>query len=53
MEKGVYTEEARELCRIMVGAGCSQEKVGEVIEAVFAAVGIAFEEPKVSFRTVA
>ena len=53
MEKGVYTEEARELCRIMVGAGCSQEKVGEVIEAVFAAVGIAFEGPKVSSRTVA
>jgi len=53
MEKGVYTEEARELCRILVGAGCSQEKVGEVIEAVFEAVGIAFEGPKVSSRTVA
>src|ERR1700738_1132538 len=28
MEKGVYTEEARELCRIMVNAGCSSELVG-------------------------
>jgi len=52
MEKGVYTEEARELCRIMVNAGCSSELVGETIEAVFSAVGITFTGPKISRRTV-
>src|SRR5437016_11852717 len=48
MEKGVYTEEARELCRIMVNAGCSQNLVGEAIEAVLSAVGIAFTGPRIS-----
>lgn len=52
MEKGVYTEEARELCRIMVGAGCSAELVGETIEAIFSAVGITFTGPRISRRTV-
>jgi hypothetical protein len=53
MEKGVYTEEARELCRILAGAGCTQTKIGEIIEAVFEVMGIAFEGPRVSSRTVA
>ena len=36
-EKGVYTEEARELCRVLVQAGCSQALVGDVVEEVLAA----------------
>jgi hypothetical protein len=46
MEKGTYTEEARQMCRVLVSAGCSQEKVGEVIEAIFEAVGVVFEGPR-------
>jgi chromosome segregation ATPase len=33
MEKGVYTEEARALCRILVSTGCARDKIGDVIEA--------------------
>jgi len=36
----------------MVGAGCSLDLVGEIIEAVFSTVGITFSGPKISRRTV-
>jgi hypothetical protein len=52
MEKGTYIEEAREVCRVLVSAGCSQEEVGKVIEAIFDAVGVVFEGPRISSRTV-
>jgi hypothetical protein len=53
MKKGIYTEETRELCRILVAAGCSRDHVGDVIEAVFTTVGITLDGHKVSGRTVA
>lgn len=53
MEKGVYTEEARELCRVLVSAGCSQDFVGQVIEEVLTAAGISVVGPTMSGRTVA
>ena len=53
MEKGVYTEEARQLCRALVQAGCSQAVVGDIIEEVLAAAGISVHGPKMSKRTVA
>ena len=53
IEKGVYTEEARELCRVLVHAGCSQELVGSVIDEVLAAAGISVVGSKMSQRTVA
>jgi hypothetical protein len=52
VEKGVYTEEARELCRILVNAGCSQEFVGDVIEEVLHAAGISVVGSTMSSRTV-
>jgi hypothetical protein len=53
MDKGVYTEEARELCRVLVNAGCSQDFVGRVIEEVLTAAGISVVGPTMSGRTVA
>jgi hypothetical protein len=53
MEKGVYTEEARELCRVLVQAGCSQQQVGNVVEKVLAIAGISIIGSKMSQRTVA
>jgi len=53
MEKGVYTEEAHQLCRVLVQAGCSQAVVGDVIEEVLSAAGISVHGPKMSERTVA
>ena len=53
MEKGVYTEEARELCQILVQAGCSQKLVGSVIEEVLTGAGILVVGPKMSKGTVA
>jgi hypothetical protein len=53
IEKGVYTEEARELCRVLVHAGCAQELVGKVIEEVLTTAGISVVGPTMSQRTVA
>jgi len=53
IEKGIYTEEARDLCQILVQAGCSQVLVGDVVEEVLAAAGISVIGPKMSARTVA
>lgn len=53
MEKGVYTNEARDLCRILVHAGCSQELVGDVIEEILVAANIHVIGPTMSGRTVA
>jgi len=53
MEKGVYTEEACDLCRILVNAGCSQDLVGNAMVAILAAVGLTIKGPSMSKRTVA
>lgn len=53
VEKGVYTDEARELCRVLVSAGCSQDLVGKVVGDVLAAAGISVTGPAMSGRTVA
>jgi len=53
IEKGVYTDEARELCRVLVSAGCSQDLVGKVVEDVLATAGISIIGPTMSGRTVA
>jgi hypothetical protein len=52
MEGGVYTDEARELCRVLVNAGCSQDLVGDIIDEVLAVAGISVIGPKMSSRTV-
>jgi hypothetical protein len=53
MNKGVYTEEARELCRVLVQAGCSQQRVSTVIEKVLEIAGITIVGSKMSQQTVA
>src|ERR1700722_7147857 len=53
MEKGVYTNEARDLCQVLVYTGCSQELVGDVIEEVLATANIHVVGPTMSGRTVA
>jgi hypothetical protein len=53
MAKGVYTDEARQLCRILISAGCSQYLVGDVVEDILTAAGIAVVGPTMSGRTVA
>jgi hypothetical protein len=50
---GVYSEEARELCRVLVQAGCSQKLIGSVIEEVLASAGVNIVGPTMSERTVA
>ena len=40
MEKGVFTEETRNVVRLLVKAGCSRNLVGEVISAVLKSAGI-------------
>jgi hypothetical protein len=40
LKKGVYTEETRNLIRLLVQAGCSQEYIGKVIHAIFRTAGI-------------
>jgi len=40
MKKGVYSEQTRNLIRLLVQAGCSREYVGDVIHAIFRAAGI-------------
>jgi hypothetical protein len=52
MERGVYTNEARELCRVLVNAGCSQGLVGKVIEEVLTTAGVSVVGPTMSRRTV-
>src|SRR6266487_1867509 len=51
LHKGVFTEKARNLIRLLVRAGCSRAYVGEVIHAVFKTAGISVQG-KVSRRTV-
>lgn len=50
--KGVYTPEARALCRTLVDAGCSQELVGKVIRKVCQTAGMTLKGKTVSRRTV-
>jgi hypothetical protein len=40
MQKGVFTEETRNVVRLLVKAGCSRNLVGEVISAVLKSAGI-------------
>ena len=40
MHKGVYTEETRNLIRVLVKAGCSRDSVTHVISAVLKAAGV-------------
>lgn len=40
LHKGAYTEETRNLIRLLVHAGCSREYIGHVIYAVFKTAGI-------------
>jgi hypothetical protein len=40
MQKGVFTEETRNVVRLLVKAGCSQNLIGEVISAVLKSAGI-------------
>ena len=49
--KGIYKPQARELARTLVAAGCSQERVGTVIQEVCKNAGIA-TVGKMSQRTV-
>ena len=51
LKKGVYTEETRNLIRLLVQAGCSQEYIGNVIHAIFRTAGISVVGD-VSRRTV-
>jgi hypothetical protein len=53
MAKGVYTDEARQLCRLLTSAGCSQDLVGGVVEDILATAGITVVGPTMSGRTVA
>ena len=52
MEKGVYTDEAQELCRVLVNAGCSQDLVGDIIDEILAVAGISITGPTMACRTV-
>jgi len=49
--KGVYTEETRNLIRLLVKAGCSREYVSKVVHAVFKTAGISVTG-NISRRTV-
>ena len=40
MQKGVFTEETRNVVRLLVKAGCSRNLIGEVISAVLKSAGI-------------
>lgn len=40
LHKGVYTEQTRNLVRLLVKAGCSKDSISEVIHAVLACAGI-------------
>lgn len=40
MNKGVYTEDTRNLIRLLVKAGCSRDYIGEVLKAVLKTAGI-------------
>jgi hypothetical protein len=51
LNKGIYTEETRNLIRLLVQAGCSREYVGDVIHAIFKTAGISVIG-RVSRRTV-
>jgi hypothetical protein len=53
MTKGIYTDEARQLCWLLVSAGCSQELVGSVVEEILTAAGVSVVGPTMSGRTVA
>jgi hypothetical protein len=53
MTKGVYSDEARQLCRLLVSAGCSQELVGSVVEEILTTAGVSVVGPTMSGRTVA
>lgn len=39
-QKGIYTNHARALARVLIRCGCSQRKVGEVVQLVGKALGI-------------
>lgn len=49
--KGVYTPEARAIARLLVSAGCSQEKVGSVLRAIGETAGLNIQD-HMSRRTV-
>jgi chromosome segregation ATPase len=51
LHKGIYTEETRNLIRLLVKAGCSRGYVGQVIHAVLKTAGISVHG-KISRRTV-
>lgn len=52
MKKGVYSEEARELCQVLINAGCAEKFVGDVIEEILHVAGISVVGPTMSRRTV-
>ncbi len=52
MEKGIYTDEAREIGWILVYAGCALDKVGPAMKDVFEAAGITVHGPVMDKRTV-
>jgi hypothetical protein len=43
IHKGVYTEDTRNLIRLLVKAGCSREHVSKVIHAIFKVAGISIK----------
>jgi hypothetical protein len=51
LHKGVYTEDTRNLIRLLVQAGCSRSYVGEVIHAILRTAGIS-THGDISRRTV-
>jgi hypothetical protein len=53
MTKGIYTDEAQQLCWLLISVGCSQELVGSVVEEILTTAGVSVVGPTMSGRTVA
>ena len=53
MDGGIYSEEVRDLCCILAGAGCAHYKIGPLIVEIFSSVGLNVKGKTVSGSTVA
>lgn len=50
-KRGIYTAQARQIARFLVSTGCSEKKVGRVIQSVGAMMGMMIKK-RMSQRTV-